>query len=107
IQRSTDEVPISKPPLKLPSFKIISSKASKTDIKETLRDEGNSFSFGWTTDPGIFSWIAEVAIQGGEEVQGGSWVLGMLQLMKDYHLNILWGAKPQQKKCGDSFPDAH
>src|SRR5690606_15180502 len=98
--RSAEDGPVSKPPMKQPTFEIKSSKTSKTDIKETLRDEGNSFSFGWIPDPGIFSWNAEVAIHGGEEVQAGSWMLGMIQLMKEYHLHVLWDAKPQQKKCG-------
>lgn len=107
IQKSAEDDPVPKSSPKPPTFKVKSNKPSKTDIKETLRDEGSSFSFGWLPDPGIFFWQEEVTVHGGEEIQQGSWMLGMLQLMKDYRLNVVWGSPPQQKKCGDSFPEAN
>ena len=98
VQRASDDpAPI--------SFEVSTATTTKKNILETLRDEGSSFSFGWVNDPAIFSMESEIIAHDESNQQAGNWVVGMLQLMKDYKLNISWGEGPSNKSCGDSFPN--
>lgn len=103
IQKSSGSVP----QIMRLSFTTNSSSPNKKDIKETLRDEGNSFSFGFVSDPTIFSWQNDVIIHGTEQDQLNNWIVGMLQVMKDYRLHIWWGTKPNQKYCGGAFTNVN
>lgn len=82
-------------------FEAGSGNITKRDIKDSFYDYGNMFTFGWG-EPYLFTWENEVVMHGAPG--RSNWVVGVVQLMKDYWINIWWGDGPGQIHCGDSFP---
>lgn len=76
--------------------------AKPLDIKKTLHavenPDGLSFGLGWGGD--LFSWESAVSVHGTPD-KDSEWRAGMIQLMKDYWLNVWWD---NGESCGGSFP---
>lgn len=62
----------------------------------------NEFSFGGG-DPALFSWQAEVKVRGTPE-EGSEWKAGMLQLVRNYRLEVWWGREGSaQTSCHGTY----
>ena len=76
--------------------------AKPLDIAKTLHPVQNpdGFSFGLGWEGNLFSWESAVSVHGTPD-KNSEWRAGMIQLMKDYWLNVWWD---NGESCGGSFP---
>jgi hypothetical protein len=62
--------------------------------KSTGGPPPGGFAFGWGEQPHLFTWESDVKVHGEPEEDFSDWEVGMLQIVRDYWMNIWWGYEP-------------